>query len=95
MNGDIGTSTQTPQLRALLFTDLCDSLILVERIGDSAAAELFQQHDRLVLTLQPGKPPLIVATYLVREADQVSECVKRLELVCVPAADAEPARTES
>lgn len=52
MNGDIGTSTQTPQLRALLFTDLCDSLILVERIGDSAAAELFQQHDRLVLTLQ-------------------------------------------
>lgn len=52
MNGDNGTSTQSPQLRALLFTDLCDSLILVERIGDSAAAELFQQHDRLVLTLQ-------------------------------------------
>ncbi|MEG2805590.1 putative peptide modification system cyclase [Stenotrophomonas sp.] len=52
MNGDIGTSTQTPQLRALLFTDLCDSLILVERIGDAAAAVLFQQHDRLVLTLQ-------------------------------------------
>ena len=52
MNGDNGTSTQAPQLRALLFTDLCDSLILVERIGDSAAAELFQQHDRLVLTLQ-------------------------------------------
>ena len=48
---------------------------------------------RLVLTLQPGKPPLIAATYLVREADQVSECVKRLELVCVPAADAEPAPT--
>ncbi|MGH8087679.1 MAG: putative peptide modification system cyclase, partial [Stenotrophomonas sp.] len=52
MNGDIGTSTQAPQLRALLFTDLCDSVLLVERIGDSAAAELFQQHDRLVLTLQ-------------------------------------------
>lgn len=52
MNGDNGTSTQTAQLRALLFTDLCDSLILVERIGDTAAAELFQQHDRLVLTLQ-------------------------------------------
>lgn len=47
MNGDNGTSTQSPQLRALLFTDLCDSLILVERIGDSAAAEVFQQHDRL------------------------------------------------
>lgn len=52
MNGDIGTSTQAPQMRALLFTDLCDSLILVERIGDAAAAELFQQHDRLVLRLQ-------------------------------------------
>ncbi|WP_313342096.1 putative peptide modification system cyclase [Stenotrophomonas sp.] len=52
MNGDIGTSTQAPQLRALLFTDLCDSVVLVERIGDTAAAELFQQHDRLVLTLQ-------------------------------------------
>ncbi len=52
MNGDIGTSTQAPQLRALLFTDLCDSLLLVERIGDVAAAELFQHHDRLVLALQ-------------------------------------------
>ena len=52
MNGDIGTSTQAPQLRALLFTDQCDSLILVERIGDAAAAELFQHHDRLVLVLQ-------------------------------------------
>jgi putative peptide modification system cyclase len=52
MNGDIGTSTQSPQMRALLFTDLCDSVVLVERIGDTAAAELFQQHDRLVLALQ-------------------------------------------
>ncbi|MGN7839387.1 putative peptide modification system cyclase [Stenotrophomonas sp. 22385] len=52
MNGDNGTSTQLPLLRALLFTDLCDSLVLVERIGDAAAAELFQQHDRLVLALQ-------------------------------------------
>lgn len=53
MNGDIGTSTpHSQQLRALLFTDLCDSLLLVERIGDIAAAELFQQHDRLVLALQ-------------------------------------------
>lgn len=52
MNGDNGTSTQAPQMRALLFTDLCDSLILVERIGDAAAAELFQAHDRLVLALQ-------------------------------------------
>ncbi|WP_367381048.1 putative peptide modification system cyclase [Stenotrophomonas cyclobalanopsidis] len=53
MNGDTGTSsTHSPQLRALLFTDFCDSLTLVERIGDSAAAELFQDHDRLVLRLQ-------------------------------------------
>jgi len=52
MNGDTSASTQSPQLRALLFTDLCDSVVLVERIGDNAAAEFFQQHDRLVLTLQ-------------------------------------------
>lgn len=53
MNGDNGTSApHSPQLRALLFTDLCDSLQLVERIGDVAAASLFQEHDRLVLVLQ-------------------------------------------
>jgi len=44
--------THVPLLRALLFTDLCDSTLLVERIGDVAAAELFQQHDRLVLAMQ-------------------------------------------
>jgi len=53
MNGDSGTSTpHTTQLRALLFTDLCDSTLLVERMGDAAAAELFQDHDRLVMALQ-------------------------------------------
>jgi len=52
MNGDIAATTQPPLLKALLFTDLCDSLGLVERLGDSRAAELFQQHDRLVLALQ-------------------------------------------
>lgn len=52
MHGDNGTSNDTPQMRALLFTDLCDSLILVEKIGDAAAAELFKEHDRLVLALQ-------------------------------------------
>lgn len=41
-----------PQLRTLLLTDLCDSVALVEKLGDTAAAELFQQHDRLVLQLQ-------------------------------------------
>jgi len=39
-------------MRALLFTDLCDSTLLVERLGDTAAAELFQDHDRLVMALQ-------------------------------------------
>ncbi len=39
-------------MRTLLLTDLCDSTILVERIGDAAAAELFRAHDRLVLELQ-------------------------------------------
>ncbi|SDX80832.1 putative peptide modification system cyclase [Lysobacter enzymogenes] len=41
-----------PQLRTLLLTDLCDSTTLVERIGDGPAAELFREHDRLVLSLQ-------------------------------------------
>ncbi len=41
-----------PQLRTLLLTDLCDSTSLVERIGDLAAADLFREHDRLVLELQ-------------------------------------------
>lgn len=52
MNVDRESSTHVPLLRALLFTDLCDSTLLVERIGDAAAAALFQQHDRLVLALQ-------------------------------------------
>lgn len=53
MKDSIGsTPDNTPQVRALLFTDLCDSLHVVNRLGDAAAAELFQQHDRLVLTLQ-------------------------------------------
>ncbi|MBD9369844.1 putative peptide modification system cyclase [Xanthomonas sp. XNM01] len=41
-----------PQLRTLLLTDLCDSTALVERLGDTAAAALFRDHDRLVLELQ-------------------------------------------
>ncbi len=42
----------SPQVRTLLLTDLCDSTLLVERLGDSPAAELFRAHDRLVLELQ-------------------------------------------
>jgi len=41
-----------PQLRTLLLTDLCDSTELVERLGDTSAAELFREHDALVLQLQ-------------------------------------------
>ncbi len=44
--------TDKPQVRTLLLTDLVDSTSLVERIGDSAAAELFRAHDRMVLELQ-------------------------------------------
>jgi putative peptide modification system cyclase len=44
--------TDAPQLRTLLLTDLCDSTELVERLGDAAAAELFREHDTLVLRLQ-------------------------------------------
>ncbi|MUV13051.1 putative peptide modification system cyclase [Noviluteimonas gilva] len=42
----------SPQVRTLLLTDLCDSTLLVERLGDKPAAELFRAHDRLVLDLQ-------------------------------------------
>lgn len=45
-------TTTAPVIRALLLTDLCDSVQLVERIGDQAAAALFQAHDTLVLKLQ-------------------------------------------
>ena len=41
-----------PQVRTLLLTDLVDSTMLVERLGDAAAAELFRAHDRAVLDLQ-------------------------------------------
>jgi len=43
---------ETPQLRTLLLTDLCDSTSLVEALGDARAAAFFREHDRLVLELQ-------------------------------------------
>jgi putative peptide modification system cyclase len=52
MNDAHQPQLDAPQLRTLLLTDLCDSTALVERIGDTAAAELFREHDHLVLTLQ-------------------------------------------
>ncbi|UHQ20563.1 putative peptide modification system cyclase [Lysobacter sp. KIS68-7] len=45
-------ANNSPQVRTLLLTDLCDSTSLVERLGDTPAAELFRAHDRLVLELQ-------------------------------------------
>lgn len=41
-----------PQVRTLLLTDLVESTALVERLGDTAAADLFRAHDRIVLDLQ-------------------------------------------
>lgn len=47
-----GEDSESPQVRTLLLTDLCGSTGLVEKLGDSAAADLFRAHDRLVLELQ-------------------------------------------
>ena len=44
--------TDTPQVRTLLLTDLVDSTLLVEKLGDGPAAALFRAHDRMVLDLQ-------------------------------------------
>jgi len=52
MDGVPQPLADAPQLRTLLLTDLCDSTELVERLGDAAAAELFRDHDALVLRLQ-------------------------------------------
>lgn len=47
-----GLAQDTPLLRTLLLTDLCDSTEIIEKIGDAASAQLFRQHDKLVLELQ-------------------------------------------
>ncbi|KAF1716492.1 hypothetical protein CSC74_11790 [Pseudoxanthomonas yeongjuensis] len=52
MNDFFRTPSEGPQLRTLLLTDLVDSTGLVERLGDTAGAELFREHDQLVLKLQ-------------------------------------------
>ena len=39
------------QFKTLILTDLCDSVMLVERIGDAAAADLFRKLDAQVLQL--------------------------------------------
>lgn len=52
MNDFSQPGADVPQLRTLLLTDLCDSTRIVEKLGDARAAELFRDHDRLVLRLQ-------------------------------------------
>lgn len=39
------------QIKTLVLTDICDSVALVERLGDAAAAELFRTLDSQVFTL--------------------------------------------
>ena len=44
--------------RALVFTDVVDSTLLVERLGDARAAELWTRHDRQardLLTIHGGR----------------------------------------
>ncbi len=45
------TVNAAPRVRTLLVCDLADSTALVERLGDSAAAELLRRHDRLARSL--------------------------------------------
>ncbi|MGV8959852.1 MAG: putative peptide modification system cyclase [Stenotrophomonas sp.] len=52
MNDLPDSPLQAPRLKAVLLTDICDSVTVVEKLGDAAAAQLFQQHDLLVLQLQ-------------------------------------------
>jgi putative peptide modification system cyclase len=47
----VSAPTSTAVIRTLLLTDLCDSVALVERMGDAASAELFQAHDVQVMRL--------------------------------------------
>jgi len=42
--------------RALLFSDLVDCTLLVERLGDARAAEVWAEHDRRAR--EPPRPPL-------------------------------------
>lgn len=46
------STDDTPLLRTLLLTDLCDSTEITEKRGDTAAAQIFRDLDRVVLELQ-------------------------------------------
>jgi putative peptide modification system cyclase len=47
----VDPTRSTPQLRAVLVCDLADSTALVERLGDSVAADLMRRHDRVARDL--------------------------------------------
>ncbi len=50
--GEPGEDGHSRNLRTILLLDICDSTGIVERLGDTATAQLFREHDRLVLRLQ-------------------------------------------
>ncbi len=52
MTDVLGAAPDAPRLGTVLLTDLCDSVAVIEKLGDVAAAEMFRQHDSLVLVLQ-------------------------------------------
>lgn len=49
---DAADAAASTRLRTVLLTDICGSTAIVEKLGDAHAAELFRDHDRLVLRLQ-------------------------------------------
>lgn len=49
---DTADGSSAARLKTVLLTDICDSTAIVEKLGDAHAADLFRNHDRLVLRLQ-------------------------------------------
>lgn len=44
----VGTAYVAPAVRAVLFTDICGSTELTQRLGDRAGTDLVQEHDAIV-----------------------------------------------
>lgn len=49
---DAADGAAAARLKTVLLADICDSTAIVEKLGDAHAADLFRDHDRLVLRLQ-------------------------------------------
>ena len=49
---DAADGAAAARLKTVLLADICDSTAIVEKLGDTHAADLFRDHDRLVLRLQ-------------------------------------------